>query len=112
MPSAEVRWEITYRSLAALEESQAWKNWPAVDANGFTALYAHRPDGKMGYWGMVWNAGGCTESAPWPSPCWSVPCFRYSGTVSEPGIPSRPAGSTVAIGDEGSPGRRFRLRGY
>ena len=55
MPSAEVRWEIAYESLAALEESQAWKNWPAVDANGFTALYAYGPDGKMGYWGMVWD---------------------------------------------------------
>jgi hypothetical protein len=56
VPSAEVRWEITYESLAALEESQAWKNWPAVDANGFTALYAYGPDGKMGYWGMVWDS--------------------------------------------------------
>ena len=55
MPSAEVRWEITYESLAALEESHAWKNWPAVETNGFTALFAYGPDGRMGYWGMVWN---------------------------------------------------------
>ena len=37
------------------EESQAWKNWPAVEANGFTTLFAYGPDGRMGYWGMVWN---------------------------------------------------------
>ena len=36
MPSTEVQWEITYESLAALEESHAWKNWTANDTYGFT----------------------------------------------------------------------------
>jgi len=55
MPSTEVQWEITYESLAALEESHTWKNWTANDTYGFTTLYAYGPDGRMGYWGMVWN---------------------------------------------------------
>jgi len=55
MPSAEIRWEITYESLAALEESHPWKNWTADDTYGYTTLYVYGPDGRMGYWGMVWN---------------------------------------------------------
>jgi len=41
VPSAEVRWEIAYESLAALEESQAWKNWPAVKAFGLDGFRFH-----------------------------------------------------------------------
>ena len=55
MPSAEIRWEITYESLAALEESHPWKNWTADDTYGYATLYVYGPDGRMGSWGMVWN---------------------------------------------------------
>ena len=72
MPSTEVRWEITYESLAALEESQAWKNWPAVEANGFTTLFAYGPDGRM--------ATGAWYGIP-PKTC-AARCVRTWAAVS------------------------------
>ena len=62
MPSAEDRWKITCESLAALEESHAWKTWLGVNAYGWTTLYVYGPDGRMGYWGMVWTTAQAMRS--------------------------------------------------
>ena len=47
MPSTEVRWEITYESLTAIEDSHAWKNWTAYDTYGVTTLYVYGPDRNL-----------------------------------------------------------------
>jgi hypothetical protein len=61
--SRESVWQITNKSLVALEASRAWRKWAIGLSAGFTATEIYGPDGKLPHWGSTWPTARAMQSA-------------------------------------------------